>query len=190
MTDNNDKINQLLDKLESLLKRQNDFSREINDLQLEINSQMQIHTILKKIIVPCSKEKAWELLSDPLKLPEITPQNITFTFEEGTSSVLYKNQIIRYTSTSLYGLKISWETKIIDLKYPFFFVDEQLKGPFAYWRHFHYFQEVGKNTVITDHIEYSTSLGFFGRIIHPIVTKPNLIKAFNYREMMIKQKLG
>lgn len=37
MTDNNDKINQLLDKLESLLKRQDDFSREINSLRTEIH---------------------------------------------------------------------------------------------------------------------------------------------------------
>jgi uncharacterized membrane protein len=37
MTDNNDKINQLLDKLEALLKRQDDFSREINSLRTEIH---------------------------------------------------------------------------------------------------------------------------------------------------------
>lgn len=37
MTDNNDRVNQLLDKLESLLKRQDDFSREINNLRIEIN---------------------------------------------------------------------------------------------------------------------------------------------------------
>lgn len=36
MTDNNDKIDQLLNKLEILLKRQDDFSREINSLQTEI----------------------------------------------------------------------------------------------------------------------------------------------------------
>lgn len=37
MTDNNDRINQLLDKLETLLKRQDVFSREINNLRVEIN---------------------------------------------------------------------------------------------------------------------------------------------------------
>jgi uncharacterized membrane protein len=37
MTDNTDKINQLLDKLESLLKRQEDFSKEINHLRTEIH---------------------------------------------------------------------------------------------------------------------------------------------------------
>src|SRR5690606_8470467 len=37
MTDNNDKINQLLERLETLLKRQDDFSREISNLQIEIN---------------------------------------------------------------------------------------------------------------------------------------------------------
>ena len=37
MTNNQDKINQLLDKLETLLKRQDDFSREINNLRIEID---------------------------------------------------------------------------------------------------------------------------------------------------------
>lgn len=37
MTENNDKINQLLEKLEILLKRQNDFAQEISNLQFEIN---------------------------------------------------------------------------------------------------------------------------------------------------------
>jgi uncharacterized membrane protein len=37
MTDNNDKINQLLYKLESLLKRQDDFYREINILKTELH---------------------------------------------------------------------------------------------------------------------------------------------------------
>ena len=37
MTENNDKVNQLLDKLNSLVRRQDLFSREINELRLEIN---------------------------------------------------------------------------------------------------------------------------------------------------------
>jgi len=42
MTDNNDKIKQLLVKLESLLKRQDDFSREINILRIELNKLKDI----------------------------------------------------------------------------------------------------------------------------------------------------
>src|SRR5690606_9994914 len=38
MTDNEDKINQLLNKLESILKRQDDFSREIDHLKAEIST--------------------------------------------------------------------------------------------------------------------------------------------------------
>ena len=37
MTDNNEKINQLLEKVETLLKKQEDFSREINILRFELN---------------------------------------------------------------------------------------------------------------------------------------------------------
>lgn len=38
MTDNNERIDQLLSRLESLLKRQEDFSGEINDLRVEIDN--------------------------------------------------------------------------------------------------------------------------------------------------------
>lgn len=37
MTENNDRINQLLEQLELLLKRQEDFSKEINQLRIEVN---------------------------------------------------------------------------------------------------------------------------------------------------------
>ena len=45
MTDNNDRINQLLDKLETLLKKQSDFSAEINALRVEID---RLKTALKE----------------------------------------------------------------------------------------------------------------------------------------------
>ncbi|TAL73845.1 MAG: DUF2339 domain-containing protein [Bacteroidetes bacterium] len=37
MTENNDRINQLLDKMETLLKRQETFSKEVNEIREEIN---------------------------------------------------------------------------------------------------------------------------------------------------------
>lgn len=37
MTENNDRINQLLEQLELLLKRQEDFAKEINQLRIEVN---------------------------------------------------------------------------------------------------------------------------------------------------------
>jgi uncharacterized membrane protein len=44
MTNNNDKINQLLDKLELLLKKQDDFSKEISSLQIEITNMKTSET--------------------------------------------------------------------------------------------------------------------------------------------------
>ncbi|MEN8126001.1 MAG: DUF2339 domain-containing protein [Bacteroidota bacterium] len=54
MTENQDKINQLLDKLDLLLKRQDNFSREINNLQIEISNLKKSKTkqsIEKKEII-------------------------------------------------------------------------------------------------------------------------------------------
>lgn len=45
MTDNQERINQLLAKLETLLKRQDDFSREINNLRVDIDKLKTSETI-------------------------------------------------------------------------------------------------------------------------------------------------
>jgi uncharacterized membrane protein len=44
MTNNQDKINQLLSKLENLLKRQNDFSKDIDSLRIEITNLQSYET--------------------------------------------------------------------------------------------------------------------------------------------------
>ncbi len=70
MTNNNDKINLLLDKLETLLKRQDDFSREINNLRIEINrlkstdteqEEIQKDTPATQIDFEITKEKKTEV---------------------------------------------------------------------------------------------------------------------------------
>ena len=41
------------------------------------------------------------------------------------------------------------------MREPTLLVDEELKGPFAYWRHRHEFQALdGRRTLMTDHVEY------------------------------------
>ena len=39
------------------------------------------------------------------------------------------------------------------------FVDEQEKGPFAYWRHQHIFEPDGDGSILRDEIDYSVPLG-------------------------------
>ena len=39
------------------------------------------------------------------------------------------------------------------------FVDEQEKGPFAYWRHQHIFEPDGDGCILRDEIDYSVPLG-------------------------------
>lgn len=47
MTNNNDKLQQLVEKLEDILKRQDEFSREINSLRTEINQLKASDTVLE-----------------------------------------------------------------------------------------------------------------------------------------------
>ena len=65
MTDNQDKIDQLLDKLETLLKRQDDFSIEINSIQIEVE---KLTTTKPR---PLTK-------NDDIKKDNITPKSQTY----------------------------------------------------------------------------------------------------------------
>ena len=65
MTDNQDKIDQLLDKLETLLKRQEDFSIEINSIQIEVD---RLTTTKPR---PLTK-------NDEIKKENITPKSQTY----------------------------------------------------------------------------------------------------------------
>jgi len=49
----------------------------------------------------------------------------------------------------VHGLPIGWRTKIIEWNPPDRFIDIQLRGPYALWRHMHVFEESDGGTLST-----------------------------------------
>lgn len=61
------------------------------------------------------------------------------------------------------------------------FVDVQIEGPFAFWRHTHRFEPHGKNqTEVIDHVEYALPWGAAGGLMTGYVTR-QLDRLFHYR---------
>ena len=68
-----------------------------------------------------------------------------------------------------FGVPWRMTSRISDLQRPSCFVDEQVKGPFARFRHEHIFETVGNATRMIDRIEFAAPLGWFGLLAERLV---------------------
>ena len=88
------------------------------------------------------------------------------------------------------GIRLRWTSRITAYDPPHFFVDEQVKGPYALWRHRHTFTPQEHGVMARDEVTYSLPFGFLGRLAHAVYVRWALNAIFNYREKMIRELLG
>jgi len=70
---------------------------------------------------------------------------------------------------------------------PHSFEDQQVRGPFASWRHRHIVAPHADGATLIDDIEYTPPFGILGRIIDPIAIKPRLRKIFAFRHRVTRE---
>ncbi len=88
------------------------------------------------------------------------------------------------------GLPMGWTSIISAYDPPHSFVDEQVRGPYSYWHHYHGFEPHDNGTLISDRVRYSLPLGPLGRIAHTIMVRRQLLRIFEYRQKSIAELLG
>ncbi|WP_217697966.1 SRPBCC family protein [Sinomonas mesophila] len=70
------------------------------------------------------------------------------------------------------------------------FVDEQIRGPFKYWRHEHSFESDGRGgTVMHDSIDFAAPLGPVGTIVELGILNRYLPKLIRHRNEHIKASI-
>ncbi|OJF10502.1 SRPBCC family protein [Couchioplanes caeruleus] len=86
------------------------------------------------------------------------------------SGPLALNDSVTFTARH-FGLPWRMTSRITEYDRPTRFVDEQARGPFAYWRHEHVFvwDESRGVTVARDKVEFAAPLGFLGRLVTRLV---------------------
>lgn len=94
---------------------------------------------------------------------------------------MYAGQMIHYKVCILPGLPVDWLTEITHAQEPYYFVDEQRKGPFRIWQHQHRFKEVEGGVEMTDEVNYAVPFGLIGGLTNLVFVEKTVNAIFDYR---------
>jgi len=145
---------------------------------------MKTYFLERLQIIPRPRGEAFAFFCDAFNLERITPPFLRFHILTSPPIKIEAGTVIDYR-LSLFGAPIRWRTVIESWIPEQLFVDRQIKGPYAYWRHTHSFEERGPRQILMrDLIEYSIPYAILGRVAHRLFVKRWLNEIFNYRAAM------
>ena len=142
---------------------------------------MKTYRLERRMTVPVSLRDAFAFFEDPQNLARITPPSLKLRITSPPPIRMRKGAEIAYQIRWL-GLPLSWKTLITEYEPPFFFVDEQAAGPYAYWRHRHDFKPSEYGALVSDRVDYALPFGPLGRLAHRMAVRRQLQDIFGYRQ--------
>ena len=149
-----------------------------------------MYTLYREQIVQTTLEDAWAYLNSPKNLNKITPDFLDFTILTDLPETMHNGLLIEYKiKIPALGTQ-RWLTEIKHIRPPYAFVDEQRKGPYKFWYHYHGLEDTGQGIKLIDRVTYQVPFGFLGRIVHALVIKKMLIRIFDYRATMFETQLS
>ncbi len=149
---------------------------------------MNVYRLECTVFLPVSLREAFAFFESPYNLARITPPWLNFRITSEERIEMRKGAEITYQIRWL-GIPLNWKTLITDYEPPFFFVDEQVAGPYALWRHRHSFKPTEHGTMVSDCVEYALPLGSVGRLAHRLGVKRQLEQIFDYRQKVLAEIL-
>jgi ligand-binding SRPBCC domain-containing protein len=120
----------------------------------------------------------------PEHLALITPPSLGFKLLSPSPVEMKLGQIIDY-HIHLFGVPVHWRSLISVYEPPYRFVDEQLIGPYGYWRHVHEFKPEGAMTHIIDKVSYRLPHHLpeaLQSMVNRLYVAPYLQRIFMYRQ--------
>ena len=152
--------------------------------------KLKIYQIKTKQKLPISSKEAWQFLSNPNNLAEITPKYMNFKILSGADRPIFAGQIIQYKVTPVLGITLKWVTEITHVKENEYFVDEQRFGPYSLWHHKHFIKKINGGIEMEDIVDYKIPFRILGQIAHPLFVKNKLRQIFKFREKKLIKLFG
>ncbi len=147
---------------------------------------MRVYTLHAEQTVPRTLDEVFSFFDRPENLEELTPKSLSFQILTPKPLVMAKGLLIDYT-IRIWGVPLHWRTLITAYDAPHRFVDEQLKGPYAFWHHTHTFTEVDGGVKIEDDVRYAMPFGWLGQFVHAIYVQRDVQRIFNHRKQIIDE---
>ncbi len=157
---------------------------------MKISKHGNLYELTSVQRLPISLNKAWDFLSSPANLKEITPDYMGFDIVSGDTGTMYPGQIIQYIVKPLLGIKTRWVSEITYVRDKSYFVDEQRFGPYDLWHHKHFLKEVDGGVEMHDTIHYKLPFSPIANFFHGLLVKPRLEEIFTYRESKLVELFG
>ena len=126
----------------------------------------------------------FSFFSKPENLEKITPQYLHFEILNDSPIHMKEGLVINY-KMKIRKIPVKWSSVIKSYNPPFSFIDEQIKGPYAFWYHEHKFIKEKGGTRVDDCIKYKIPFGFFGRLVNKLWVANDLEEIFNFRKNTI-----
>jgi len=86
-----------------------------------------------------------------------------------------------------FGLWFKMKVKVTEMQYPIYFVDQMVRGPFKWFRHYHAFKAHNGGTLMVDEFVFRSPLGWLGKLVDNWFLKMYLHKLLVERNEVIKQ---
>jgi hypothetical protein len=144
-----------------------------------------VYRLQRSVTVNARIEDAFRFFADPRNLPQITPEWVRFQVVHLEAAPLRAGTTNEYRIRWL-GVPLRWRSYIPEYEEPLRFVDEQVRGPYRYWRHEHAFRTVDAGTEVRDVVDYDLPFGPLGSVVHAIVVARQLRGIFDYRERALR----
>lgn len=140
-------------------------------------------------VVPRPRAEVFPFFADAANLERLTPPFLGFRILTPAPIEMRAGTTIDYR-IKLQGIPLRWRTLIEQFEPDDRFVDVQLEGPYARWRHTHTFRDVAGGTEVGDRVEYQLPLGPLGRLAHAVFVHRQLRTIFEYRERVLCEMFG
>ncbi len=139
--------------------------------------------------VPHPPEAIWPYFCDERNLEELTPEFLEFKVLGKSTPEIGEGTTIDYR-LRLNGIPLGWQSRIENWEPARGFVDTQVRGPYAYWRHTHEFIPLADGTLMRDVVRYRLPFGWLGSVAAGWKVESQVDQIFSYRSARIAERFG
>jgi len=134
-------------------------------------------------LVAARLDEVFDFFSNATNLERLTPPLIRFEVLTPAPITMREGLLIDY-KLRIRGVPMRWQSEITAWQPQGYFVDEQRRGPYSFWRHQHRFEAAGDQTRVIDDVYYGVP---GGALVHTLLVRRDVQKIFAYRQQTLEQ---